>query len=89
MSVGQTQLFALARALVKSEILRGEGRRPVVLVDEGAGSLDGGGEGFVGGVMGREFEGCTVVGVAHRQGGGDGGGGGMVVEMEGGRLTGM
>lgn len=85
MSVGQTQLFALARALVKVEMLRGKGVRPVVLVDELASSLDAGTEEVVGGLLEREFvgRGCTVLGVAHRTGGG----GGCMVEMESGRIV--
>lgn len=58
LSKGQQQLLALARALL--------GRSKVVILDEATSSVDNETDGVMREVMKREFEGCTVVVVAHR-----------------------
>lgn len=80
LSVGQTQLFAVARAVVKARVLTARGLRPVVLLDEVTAALDAEGEGLVGKVVDGEFlgKGLAVVVVSHRVwGSGDGVEGGL------------
>ncbi|KAE9376415.1 ABC transporter-like protein [Stipitochalara longipes BDJ] len=60
LSHGQRQLFCLARALLT--------RSKVVVVDEVSASVDVGTEEGMMGVIGREFQECTVIAVAHRLG---------------------
>lgn len=68
LSVGQCQLFALCRALVKAISLRGSGVKPVVLLDEVTSSLDSDTESIIHRVIDEEFtgNGHTVIIVAHR-----------------------
>ncbi|KAE8556867.1 hypothetical protein EYB25_001573 [Talaromyces marneffei] len=68
LSVGQCQLFALCRALVKSRFLRSAGLKPVILLDEVTSSLDADTEATVYQIVGSEFtkNGHTVIIVAHR-----------------------
>lgn len=70
LSFGQTQLFAMARALVKASDLRAAGVRPVVLLDEVTASLDVSTEATINDVIESEFtaKGLTVIIVAHRAG---------------------
>lgn len=85
LSVGQTQLFAVARAVVKARVLTARGLRPVVLLDEVTAALDAEGEGLVGKVVEECFvgKGLAVVVVSHRVwGGGALEEGGEVVEGE-------
>ncbi|KAI5920739.1 putative ABC transporter [Camillea tinctor] len=68
LSFGQTQLFAMARALVKASDLRATGVRPVMLLDEATASLDVGTEATIYNIIETEFmaKGLTVIIVAHR-----------------------
>ncbi|KAI0535783.1 putative ABC transporter [Xylaria digitata] len=70
LSVGQCQLFALCRALVKTISLRDSGVMPVVLLDEITSSLDTTTESRVHRIIDDEFtkRGHTVIIVAHRLG---------------------
>ncbi|GIK07230.1 hypothetical protein Aspvir_002888 [Aspergillus viridinutans] len=70
LSVGQSQLFALCRALVKARSLRDSGVKPVVLLDEVTSSLDPVTESTVHRIIDDEFtqNGHTVIIVAHRFG---------------------
>lgn len=70
LSVGQCQLFALCRALLKAEMTRSSGCRPVVLLDEATSSLDSATEETIHRIIDEEFtkRGHTVVVVAHRVG---------------------
>ncbi|KAI0410502.1 ABC transporter-like protein [Xylaria grammica] len=70
LSVGQCQLFALCRALVKVISLRASGLKPVILLDEITSSLDTATESTVHRVIDDEFtrNGHTVIIVAHRLG---------------------
>lgn len=71
MSVGQTQLFALGRALIKAATLRQRcGIRPVVLLDEATSSLDAATESAIYRIIDEELtaHGHTVIIVAHRLG---------------------
>ncbi|KAK8134988.1 hypothetical protein PG984_007000 [Apiospora sp. TS-2023a] len=73
MSVGQTQLFALSRALIKAATLRhrsGGALRPVVLLDEATSSLDSKTESAIYRIIDEELtaHGHTVIIVAHRLG---------------------
>lgn len=70
LSVGQCQLFALCRALVKARFLRRAGLKPVILLDEVTSSLDIETESTVHDIVDREFthRGHTVIIVAHRVG---------------------
>lgn len=81
LSAGQTQLLALARALVRRSVLSGTaacaehytdfgrlGSRPIVLLDEATSSLDPGTEGRLLDIVREEFvdQGHTVVMVTHK-----------------------
>ncbi|KAF7874446.1 uncharacterized protein EAF02_008423 [Botrytis sinoallii] len=68
LSVGQGQLLALCRALVKAQTAQHLGRKPVVLLDEGTSSLDPVTESIIHGIIDDEFtqKGHTVICVAHR-----------------------
>ncbi|TVY43016.1 ABC transporter [Lachnellula occidentalis] len=68
LSVGQCQLFALCRALIKAISLRYTGVKPVVLLDEVTSSLDSDTETIIHRVIDEEFtgNGHTVIIVAHR-----------------------
>ncbi|KAF7943713.1 uncharacterized protein EAE97_005783 [Botrytis byssoidea] len=68
LSVGQGQLLALCRALVKAQTAQRSGRKPVVLLDEVTSSLDPGTESVIHGIIDDEFtqKGHTVICVAHR-----------------------
>ncbi|KAL3428461.1 hypothetical protein PVAG01_01970 [Phlyctema vagabunda] len=68
LSVGQSQLFALCRALVKASLLRLSGVRPIVLLDEVTSSLDPDTESTIYRIIDNEFtqQGHTVIIVAHR-----------------------
>ncbi|KAK7978424.1 hypothetical protein PG988_005914 [Apiospora saccharicola] len=73
LSVGQTQLFALSRALIKAATLRqrsGGALRPVVLLDEATSSLDSKTESAIYRIIDEELtaHGHTVIIVAHRLG---------------------
>ncbi|KAK8121363.1 hypothetical protein PG999_005483 [Apiospora kogelbergensis] len=71
MSVGQMQLFALSRALVKAATLRRDaGTRPVVLLDEPTSALDAVTEAAIYRIIDEELtsRGHTVIIVAHRLG---------------------
>jgi ATP-binding cassette subfamily C (CFTR/MRP) protein 1 len=68
LSVGQEQLFALSRALVKAQIAQDSGRKPVILLDEVTSSLDPTTESIIHGNIDEEFTkmGHTVICVTHR-----------------------
>jgi ATP-binding cassette subfamily C (CFTR/MRP) protein 1 len=68
LSVGQCQLFALSRALVKASSLRLSGVKPVVVLDEVTSSLDSETESTIYRIINDEFteQGLTVIIVAHR-----------------------
>jgi ATP-binding cassette, subfamily C (CFTR/MRP), member 1 len=68
LSAGQSQIFALARALVKVKSLRSVGLQPVVLLDEVTSSVDLATESTIHEVINEEFtnNGLTVIIVAHR-----------------------
>ncbi|KAK1251558.1 hypothetical protein MKX07_007037 [Trichoderma sp. CBMAI-0711] len=75
LSAGQSQLLAVARAIVRKHALAAESDypgddvpRPILLLDEATSSLDSETEDFIYGVLDREFvrEGYTAVIVAHR-----------------------
>lgn len=68
LSVGQTQLLALCRALVKAHSAQCIGRKPVVLLDEVTASLDPATESIVHRLIDEAFteKGHTVLWVAHR-----------------------
>jgi ABC-type multidrug transport system fused ATPase/permease subunit len=70
LSVGQCQLFALCRALVKGESLRRSGVKPVILLDEVTSSLDITTESTIHRIIDDEFtdKGHTVMFVTHRIG---------------------
>ncbi|ODA76427.1 hypothetical protein RJ55_07696 [Drechmeria coniospora] len=70
LSVGQSQLFALSRALVKAALLRHLGLKPVVVLDEVTSSLDTATESAIYTIIDDEFtkRGHTVIIVAHRLG---------------------
>jgi ABC-type multidrug transport system fused ATPase/permease subunit len=70
LSVGQRQLFALCRALVKASSLRHSGVKPVVVLDEVTSSLDPVTETTIHRIIDEEFteRGHTVIIVAHRLG---------------------
>ncbi|KAJ8063871.1 hypothetical protein OCU04_007725 [Sclerotinia nivalis] len=68
LSVGQGQLLALCRALVKARTAQRSGRKPVVLLDEVTSSLDPVTESTIHDIIDDEFtrKGHTVICVAHR-----------------------
>jgi ATP-binding cassette, subfamily C (CFTR/MRP), member 1 len=68
LSVGQCQLLALCRALVKAQTAQRFGRKPVVLLDEVTSSLDPATESIIHGIIDDEFtqKGHTVICVSHR-----------------------
>ncbi|KAI0521679.1 putative ABC transporter [Xylaria bambusicola] len=70
LSVGQCQLFALSRALVKAILLERYGIKPIVLLDEATSSLDSVTEATIYRIIDEEFssKGHTAVIVAHRVG---------------------
>ncbi|KAI0430891.1 putative ABC transporter [Xylaria sp. FL1042] len=70
LSVGQCQLFALCRTLVKAASLRRSGLKPVILLDEVTSSLDSVTESTMYRIIDNEFtqKGHTVIIVAHRLG---------------------
>ncbi|KAK5653329.1 hypothetical protein OQA88_9020 [Cercophora sp. LCS_1] len=71
LSAGQSQLFAICRAVVRVGVLRAQGARPVVLLDEATAALDTEAEARIHGIVEQEFvgNGHTVVMVSHRIGG--------------------
>lgn len=70
LSVGQCQLFAICRALVKATVLRSSGVKPVVVLDEVTSSLDVATESTIYRIVDDEFtrKGHTVIIIAHRLG---------------------
>ncbi|OKL59922.1 hypothetical protein UA08_04651 [Talaromyces atroroseus] len=70
LSVGQCQLFALCRALVKVNALRRSGVKPVIILDEVTSSLDTATESTIHQIIDDEFteKGHTVIIVTHRLG---------------------
>jgi ATP-binding cassette subfamily C (CFTR/MRP) protein 1 len=70
LSVGQCQLFAICRALVKAGALRALGVLPVVVLDEVTSSLDVATESTIYRIVDEEFtqKGHTVIIIAHRLG---------------------
>ncbi|KFY45085.1 hypothetical protein V495_03127 [Pseudogymnoascus sp. VKM F-4514 (FW-929)] len=70
LSVGQCQLFALCRALIKVNTVQCAGRKPVILLDEVTSCLDFAMESTIHGIIDEEFtgKGHTVIIVAHRLG---------------------
>jgi ABC-type multidrug transport system fused ATPase/permease subunit len=70
LSVGQGQLFALCRALVKVHSLRDEGVQPIILLDEVTSSLDLATESAIHDIIDQEFtkNDHTVIVIAHRLG---------------------
>ncbi|KAI1109282.1 putative ABC transporter [Nemania sp. NC0429] len=70
LSVGQCQLFAVCRALVKAASLEALGVKPVVVLDEVTSSLDVATESIIYQVVDKEFteKGHTVIIIAHRVG---------------------
>jgi ATP-binding cassette, subfamily C (CFTR/MRP), member 1 len=70
LSVGQCQLLAFCRALVKAGALRAVGVTPVVLLDEVTSSLDAGTESIIYRIVEEEFiaHGHTVITISHRLG---------------------
>jgi ABC-type multidrug transport system fused ATPase/permease subunit len=70
LSVGQCQLFAICRALVKAGALRALGVTPVVVLDEVTSSLDVATESTIYRIVDEEFtkKGHTVITIAHRLG---------------------
>ncbi|KAK9424055.1 putative ABC transporter [Seiridium unicorne] len=71
LSVGQCQLFAICRTLVKAGALRALGVKPVVVLDEVTSSLDTHTESIIYRIVDEEFtqKGHTVIIIAHRLGG--------------------
>ena len=70
LSVGQCQLFALCRALIRVSTLRSAGAKPIVLLDEVTSSLDSATESTIQSIIDMEFtdKGHTVIIVTHRLG---------------------
>ena len=68
LSVGQCQLFALSRALIKASSLRCFDVKPVVVLDEVTSSLDSDTESTIYRIIDEEFteQGHTVIIIAHR-----------------------
>ncbi|KAB5513252.1 ABC transporter-like protein [Coniochaeta sp. 2T2.1] len=70
LSVGQGQLFALCRALVKVQSLRDDDAQPIILLDEVTSSLDLDTESAIHDIIDQEFtrKGHTAIVIAHRLG---------------------
>jgi len=70
LSMGECQLFAICRALVKAGTLRAQGVMPVVVLDEVTSSLDVATESTIYRIVDEEFtqKGHTVIIIAHRLG---------------------
>ncbi|KAI1326803.1 putative ABC transporter [Xylariaceae sp. FL0255] len=70
LSVGQCQLLAICRTLIKSASLQAMGLKPVVILDEVTSSLDVATESTIYQVVEKEFseKGHTVIIIAHRLG---------------------
>ncbi|KAI1499120.1 putative ABC transporter [Biscogniauxia marginata] len=70
LSIGQCQLFAVCRALIKVISLRRSGLQPVIVLDEVTSSLDSTTESTIYRITDEEFtrQGYTVIIVAHRLG---------------------
>lgn len=70
LSVGQCQLFALCRALVRASLLRRSGVKPVIVFDEVTSSLDTATESTIHRIVDDEFTkmGHTIIIVTHRLG---------------------
>ncbi|KAF8851871.1 putative ABC transporter [Acephala macrosclerotiorum] len=68
LSVGQCQIFALCRGIIKANAMRNVGIKPIVLLDEVTSSLDHATEATIHGIIDEEFtgKGHTVIIVAHR-----------------------
>ncbi|CZR52737.1 related to multidrug resistance protein [Phialocephala subalpina] len=68
LSVGQCQLFALCRGIIKANAMRVGGVKSIVLLDEVTSSLDHATESTIHGIIDEEFtgKGHTVIIVAHR-----------------------
>ncbi|KAI1270368.1 putative ABC transporter [Xylariaceae sp. FL1019] len=68
LSVGQCQLFAVCRAVIKAQLLRREGIKPVLLLDEVTSSLDHVTEAIIHDIIEDEFtkHGHTVIIITHR-----------------------
>ncbi|KAI0156771.1 putative ABC transporter [Xylariaceae sp. FL1272] len=68
LSVGQCQLFAVCRAVIKASLLRREGIKAVILLDEVTSSLDHVTEAIIHNILEDEFtkQGHTVIIVTHR-----------------------
>ena len=66
LSAGQKQLLSLGRAILRRRMKRGAGG--LLLLDEVGSSVDGETDKVMGEVIRREFEGYTVVMIAHRLG---------------------
>lgn len=71
LSVGQCQLFAISRAILKVRAMRSAGIKPIILLDEVTSSLDHATESTIHHIIDDEFTsiGHTVIMVAHRMGG--------------------
>ena len=69
-SAGQAQVFALCRGILKAEVLRANGGRPVVLLDEITSMLDSSTESAIHRIVEDEFaaKGHTIIMVSHRVG---------------------
>jgi ABC-type multidrug transport system fused ATPase/permease subunit len=66
LSTGQQQLLALARLLLKMDIVKGRGKGGVLLLDEATSNVDQEAEKTLRRVVREEFSGCTVIAVTHR-----------------------
>ncbi|KAF4958935.1 hypothetical protein FGADI_2014 [Fusarium gaditjirri] len=68
MSTGQTQLFALTRAILRAEHSSVTGLKPILLLDEATSSVDGVTESVMRGVIKEVFtdNGHTVIEITHR-----------------------
>ncbi|KAF5584946.1 ABC transporter [Fusarium subglutinans] len=68
MSTGQTQLFALTRAILRVEHSSITGTKPILLLDEATSSVDGVAESIMRGIIKEGFtdNGHTVIEITHR-----------------------
>lgn len=85
LSAGQKQLFSLARAILRHQSNRQKLRRSVLVLDEATSNVDLETDQCVQRVLREDFEGCTMIVVAHRVetiADAD-----LVVRMEGGRVV--